>query len=161
MSRARVTVSIVLPLALALASCGQGDNPALYPVQGKVIFKGQPAEGATVMFQREDAPTTTTVSYVPTGTTDKHGNFALQTQDVGYGAPAGKYKVLIQWRVKGQDKAEPQANAKKGGRFKIVPDKPDGAPDRLLGRFMKADKTLIKVEVKPENNTLDPFDVST
>lgn len=161
MSRSYAKVIMMLCLAWTLPSCGQGDKPTLYPVQGKVMFKGQPAEGATVLFQREDAPATKDLPYVPTGTADKEGHFALETEDVGYGAPAGRYKVLIQWRVKAEENSELQANAKKGRRSRVVPDKPDGAPDRLLGRFMKADKALIKVEVKPGENTLEPFDVSS
>ena len=58
MIRSRALMITMVVLALTLASCGRGDVPALYPVHGKVIFNGQPAEGATVMFQREDAPTT-------------------------------------------------------------------------------------------------------
>ena len=98
---------------------------------------------------------------MPTGLVDEEGNFSLETEDVGYGAPAGKYKVLIQWRTKGDENAEPQANPKKGRRSKVVTDKPDGVPDRLKGRYMKAENAQIKVEVKPEENTLQPFDVSS
>ena len=161
MIRSRVAIFPMVVLALALASCGRGDAPALYPVYGKVIFNGQPAEGATVMFQREDTPATGAAVFVPTGMVDKEGNFSLETEDVGYGAPAGKYKVLIQWRVKGEELGEPQAKPKKGSRRNVVTDKPDGVPDRLKGRYMKAETAQIKVEVKPEENTFQPFDVSS
>jgi hypothetical protein len=161
MIRTRVAMITMLVLASPLASCGRGDGPALYPVHGKVIFNGQPAEGATVMFQREDAPATGAASFVPTGMVDKEGNFSLETEDVGYGAPAGKYKVLIQWRIKGAEIAEPQTKPKKGRRSNVVTDKPDGVPDRLKGRYMKSETAQIKVEVKPEENTFQAFDVSS
>jgi hypothetical protein len=161
MSRSQIAVIPILSLAAMLASCGPGDGPVLYPVHGKVMFKGQPAEGATVMFQREDAPKTSAPPLVPIGFVDNEGNFSLETEDVGYGAPAGKYRVLIQWRTKGEEIADPRANPTKGARSKIVPDKPDGVPDRLQGRYMKAENAKIKVEVKPEENTLQPFDVSS
>jgi predicted small lipoprotein YifL len=161
MIRSRVAIMAVLALAVTLTSCGRGDGPVLYPVQGKVMYKGQPAVGATVMFQREDGPTTNAPPLVPIGLVDEEGNFSLETEELGYGAPAGKYKVLIQWRTKGEESTKPQASLKKGGRFKIVADKPDGVPDRLQGRYMKAENALIKVEVKPEQNTLQPFDISS
>jgi hypothetical protein len=156
-------------LAVTIASCGPGNGPPLYTVRGKVVYKGQPAVGATVLFQREDAPISTPESgpLVPTGTADEEGNFTLETGELGYGAPAGKYKVLIQWRTKGEVTADPSASAQKAagsqkkGRFKIVADKPDGIPDRLEGRFMKADSSKFHVEIKPEQNDLEPFDVSS
>jgi hypothetical protein len=160
MSRYGMPVFALIALASTLASCSQGDRPVLYPVHGKVLFKGQPAVGATVMFQREDAPASNAIPYVPVGLVDQDGSFSLETEDVGSGAPAGKYKVLIQWRVKGEDNKPAPANPAKGRRGKIVPDKPDGVPDRLNGRFMRADNSQFKVEVKPDENTLQPFDVS-
>ena len=53
-----------------------------------------------------------------------------------------------------------QATPKKKARQKFVPDKPDGTPDRLEGRYMKPEKAPFHVEVKPEPNDLEPFDVS-
>ncbi len=161
MIRFRAVLIGAVALALSIPSCGPGDGPVLYPVHGKVMYKGQPAVGATVMFHSEDAPPPNAVPLIPTGLVDDEGNFSLETEDVGSGAPAGKYKVLIQWRTKGGDApAVPAPATKSKGRVKIV-DKPDGPPDRLQGRYMKSENALIKVEIKPEENTLQPFDVSS
>jgi hypothetical protein len=156
-------VAILAVLALILASCGRGEGPPLFAVHGKVIYKGQPAVGATVMFQREDAAPSGPNSgpLVPVGQADEDGNFAVETGELGYGAPAGKYKVLIQWRTKVDGNTAPPSAPAKKSRYKVVADKPDGVPDRLEGRYMKPDTARIRVEVKPETNNLEPFDVSS
>ncbi len=162
MMRSRVALLAMPALALTMASCGRGDGPPLYPVEGKVVHNGQPAAGATVMFRRED-PEPNTTPPVPTGQADEEGNFALAVDSMGGGAPAGKYAVLIQWRSRAEGADEPKPESKaapKKGRRTVVPDKPDGAPDRLQGRYMNAEKTPFHVEVKPGENHLEPFDVS-
>ena len=78
--RSRIAVVAMPVLALTLASCGRGDGPPLYPVHGKVMYKGQAAAGATVMFRRED-PEPNTTPPVPTGQTDEEGNFSLAVDD--------------------------------------------------------------------------------
>jgi hypothetical protein len=132
-----------------------------------VIYKGEPAVGANVLFQREDDSKASPDSnpIVPSGSADESGAFTLQCDALGQGAPAGKYRVLIQWRnrVGGPpvaDAGTPSGSAKKTGRPKPKPDKPDGAPDRLEGRFMRPDTARFHVEVKPGDNELTPFDVS-
>jgi hypothetical protein len=161
MRRSRVAALMMPALAVTLASCGRVEGPPLYPVQGKVIFKGQPASGATVLFRRED-PEPNTTPLVPTGLVDEEGKFTLAVDGMGGGAPAGKYAVLIQWRsrAEGAEEPKPAAPAPKKGRRTIVPDKPDGAPDRLQGRYMIAEKSPFHVEVKAGENNLEPFDVS-
>ena len=156
--RSRIAVVAMPVLALTLASCGRGDGPPLYPVHGKVMHKGQGAAGATVMFRRED-PEPNTTPPVPTGQVDEEGNFSLAVDDQGAGAPAGKYAVLIQWRTRTEGTDAPKPVPKKGRRY-VSPDKPDGVPDRLEGRYMNAEKSRFHVEVKPGENNLEPFDVS-
>jgi hypothetical protein len=161
MVRSRGALLAPLATALTLASCGRGDGPALYPVHGKVIYNGQPAAGATVVFQREDAPSSPANAppLVPIGQADEHGNFSLAIDQVGEGAPAGKYKVLIHWMALAEATAKPQAIPAKGRR-RTVRDKPDITPDRLEGRYMNAEGPRFHAEVKPEVNQLDTFDVS-
>ena len=83
----------------------------------------------------------------------------MAVDDRGAGAPAGKYAVLIQWRTKVEGADAPKPAPKKGRRA-VVTDKPDGVPDRLEGRYMNAEKSPFRVEVKPGENDLEPFDVS-
>jgi hypothetical protein len=165
MIRSWIGLIAVLGLALANISCGRSDGPPLYPVRGKVIYNGQPAVGATVSLRREGPALPGTEALgplVPSGRVDEEGNFLVALEDFGYGAPVGQYKALIQWRVP-VDKSSPvpaPATKSKKSRTVVVPDKPEGIPDRLQGRFMKADKSKFVVEVKAENNELQPFDVS-
>jgi hypothetical protein len=79
-------------LTVPLASCGSG--PKLSPVTGKVLYAGQPAEGATVVFHlingAADAPK-------PSGTVAADGSFRLTTYKLGEGAPPGEYVVAVTW----------------------------------------------------------------
>jgi hypothetical protein len=151
-------------LALSLSSCGRSDGPPLYPVHGKVMYKGQPAAGATVILRGLDAAPNTTPP-VAAGQVDDEGKFSVAVDERGDGAPAGKYAVLIQWRKKVEGGGEPQPASgpagKKKGRSRAVPVvASELVPDRLEGRYMNPDKSPFRVEVKPEDNELEPFDVS-
>ena len=86
MRRSRVAALMMPVLAVTLASCGRVEGPPLYPVQGKVIFKGQPASGATVLFRRED-PEPNTTPLVPTGLVDDEGMFTLAVEQRGRRCP--------------------------------------------------------------------------
>jgi hypothetical protein len=163
--RSGVGVLTLLGLATVNVSCGRSDGPPLYPVHGKVIYNGQPAVGATVSLRREGPALPGTEALgplVPSGRVDEDGNFSVALDDFGYGAPVGQYKALIQWRVPGNvSPPEPAPAAKsKKSRKVVFADKPDGVPDRLQGRFMNPDKSTFVVEVKAEDNALQPFDVS-
>jgi hypothetical protein len=75
-------------------SCGPRRRK-LYPVRGKVLFEGQPAEGALVTLHALDASDPMEVApraYVQAG-----GSFAIGTYASGDGAPAGEYKVSVVW----------------------------------------------------------------
>ena len=89
-------------LLLALTSCN-GSGDALYPVQGKATYKGQPAAGAYIVLVR-DGPATpgakpAAVESPPAATVEQDGRFTLMCGDRGSGAPPGKYKVMIDWRT--------------------------------------------------------------
>jgi hypothetical protein len=152
----------------AVASAGCGSSNGLHPVYGKVLYKGEPAVGATVYFHRngsaEGAHTT-----IPTGLVQDDGTFELSSDNVGRGAPAGSYDVLIEWRD-GRVPAErvtrvSYPNPTKG-RIKRAPvprrSKVErGRPaDRLKGRYFQIEHPLVRAEVKPESNYLPPFDLA-
>jgi hypothetical protein len=164
MVRFGLRVVTLMALAATQISCGRSDGPPLYPVHGKVIYKGQPAVGATVSLRREGPALPGTEALgplVPSGQVDEEGNFLVALDDFGYGAPVGQYKALIQWRVPVDASSEVAAPATKSKKSrKVVADKPEGIPDRLQGRFMNPDKSKFVVEVKAEDNALQPFDVS-
>lgn len=78
---------------LVLVGCGP-DGPKLYPVTGKVLVDGKPAEHATLTFHPvgggADAPR-------PRATVKADGSYALTTTTTGDGAPAGDYAVTVEW----------------------------------------------------------------
>jgi hypothetical protein len=74
--------------AVLLGSCGSS-GPKLHPVSGKVLFEGNPVEGAAVVFVPD------TGDLKPSGRTAADGSFTLSTYPHGDGAPAGSYVVLI------------------------------------------------------------------
>ena len=123
---------------LACASCG-GTGPALHPVRGKVLVNGQPAAGATVVFQpvqdSAEAPK-------PSGRVGDDGAFRLSTYPHGQGAPAGEYFVLVTWYP---------ADARGS----------DNPKNKLPARYAERTKTpLPRLTVKTGNNDLEPFNLS-
>lgn len=145
-------------LCTACVSCtGDAPTSALYPVQGKITYKGEPAEGAIVSLQPDgDAPLTKQGnSIVPMGIAGVDGSFSISCSGLGDGAPAGKYKVLITWRP----------NSKIPAAKKLITSKKkrstDYDPDALMpadafnGKYSNPAKPLYNTEVKAESNQLD------
>ncbi len=87
-NRCRILVVVMPILALSLSSCGRSDGPPLYPVHGKVVYKGEPAAGATVILRRQD-PEPNTTPLVPAGQVDDGGSFSVAVDERGDGARPG------------------------------------------------------------------------
>ncbi len=166
MKRSGRVVLAMPALALVLASCGR-DGPALYPVYGKVTYKGQPAAGAAVHFRRDGDTSPEGVSF-PIGVVDEAGEFQLEMSGIGDGAPAGKYKVLIIWS---EDAPRPSAAAKAAPRASkssrpatVVVASADrngskSVADRLHYRYFNLEKPLLEAEVRAETKRLEPFEL--
>ncbi len=133
-------LAIVAGLVLALTACRRGGDNPVYPVTGKVFYKGKPAEGALV-------------TLVPLGDNNakrpkpgaqvkRDGTFRLSTYASYDGAPPGRFAVTIIYR-------SPE---------KKVDDENRG-PDLLEGRYADPKTTPLAVEIKPANNALEPFDL--
>src|SRR5262249_11544025 len=102
MIRTRVAVIAMLALSATLASCGPRGGPALYPVTGKVTYKGEPAAGAQVVLAPDGPPAPGAPGgggEPPSAIVEEDGRFTVSSGDRGDGAPPGKYKVLITWRT--------------------------------------------------------------
>src|SRR5687768_13894441 len=81
--------------ALWCTSCGGPGGPPLYPVQGKVLVDGKPADGALVVFHPSgDAPPD---ALRPSAKVESDGSYKLSSRAPGDGAPAGEYLVGITW----------------------------------------------------------------
>jgi hypothetical protein len=132
--------SILLAVALACTSCDNANK--IFPVSGKVIYKGSPAAGATVFFQRcgGDRVNQQTVM----GIVQEDGSFTLVCGHLGKGAPPGEYDVLIEWRER--------PNRAKGLAHKT--------PDRLKGRFADPKRPRFQAVVHAEANNLPPFELT-
>src|SRR5262249_62154730 len=92
----RAGLLAVVGLGLLGASCGKSDQLKVQPVHGQVLFQGQPAAQALVIFHPVgDGP----VQEVrPVGRVAPDGTFTLTTYREGDGAPAGAYVVTVDWR---------------------------------------------------------------
>jgi len=121
--------------AVLTVSCSSG--PKLTPVRGKVLYGGQPAEGAVVVFHRKDSePNNPT----PSGTVLADGSFTLHTHPHGNGAPPGEYTVVITWYPPNARELENPHN-------------------KLPARYASVAESPLKVIVGAEPTDLEAFDI--
>lgn len=71
-----------------LVGCSKSTGPKLYPVRGKITYKGAPVDGANVMFRAVDG------SASGAGRTDASGTYQITSQ-WGSGLPEGEYLVSV------------------------------------------------------------------
>ncbi|MBX6312451.1 MAG: hypothetical protein IRY99_05955 [Isosphaeraceae bacterium] len=137
MSRSKLVFGLA---ALVIGSCGRDDGRLpVYPVEGQVLHRGQPAEGALIVFHPLDNPDPEASR--PNGRVVADGSFRLGTYEAEDGAPAGRYAVTVFW-----------PGAPSG------PDAdPDLQPDRLRGRYGNPHASPWQVQVREGPNELEPF----
>jgi hypothetical protein len=127
---------------LALANSACGDQNKIYPVSGKVTYKGSPAEGATVFFHRQGGDPINDPMIM--GIVLADGSFEIVCGSQGKGAPPGDYDVLIEWkRTLGQFKGGPQHG-----------------PDKLKGRYASPKQPQLHALVEAKPTVLPPFDLN-
>jgi hypothetical protein len=127
-----------LCLCLCLASCASryGDHPP-YKTSGQILVNGRPASGARVVFHH--VGDWGEKSIVPQGQTDEDGRFTLSMYDLGDGAPAGDYRVVVEWPAYRRGK--------------------NVGPDKLGGKFAKPDSSGLTAHVEQGTNQLPPFEL--
>jgi hypothetical protein len=125
---------------LACAGCSNADK--LYPVSGKVTYRGSPAAGAAIFFCRRGADPLNEPTIM--GVAREDGTFTLVCGARGEGAPSGEYDVLIEW------KQNPP-----GGRGQM-----SRRPDRLKGRYADPKHPRFQAVVKAETNELPAFELT-
>ncbi len=136
----KVVFCLTAVLGLTCASCGNKND--IYPVSGKVTYKGSPASGATAFFYRQGGDSMN--EHLIMGIVQEDGSFELVCGSLGKGAPPGEYDVLIEWKpVSGQRQGRPQHS-----------------PDKLKGRYADPKRPRFHATVKAERNDLAPFDVT-
>jgi len=124
-------------ICLCLTSCSSkhGDYPA-YPTTGQVLVNGEPAKEAVVVFYHQSD--WGEKSIVPQAWTDDEGHFVLSTYDMQDGAPAGDYRVTIEW---------PASRGKNPG------------PDKLAGKYAKPETSGLSARVEKGTNVLPAFEL--
>jgi hypothetical protein len=135
----KVFFYLTAALALTSVSCG---NSVLSPVSGKVTYRGAPATGATVFFQRQGVDPLN--EHLIMGLVQEDGSFELVCGSLGKGAPPGEYDVVIEWK--------PVIDQRQG--------RPRHGPDRLKGRYADPKHPLLHAVVKAEATTLPPFELT-
>lgn len=95
LKRSRILVSAAL-VSLLMGGCNRGPKQLpVFPVEGKVVFQGQAPSGANLVLipQGQDALNLPR----PSAVVQPDGSFKIRTYADADGAPAGKYKVTLQW----------------------------------------------------------------
>jgi hypothetical protein len=128
--RARSTRAIriiaTLPLLVVLSGCSEERVP-VYPVSGKVTYKGQSPAGATVVLHSLGGADTSDVA--PSGTVKDDGSFAITSYEPGDGAPQGEYVATIEW-------------------FKFAPELGGAGPNVIPTKYVSAKTSSVKVSVR-------------
>jgi hypothetical protein len=115
-------------LFAACSSCSSKKN--IYPVSGKVTYRGAPAPGAAVFLHRRDVDPLN--EHLIMGIVQEDGSFELVCGSLGKGAPPGQYDVAIEWKqTAGQSKGSPQRGV-----------------DKLQGRFADKKNPRFQVTIK-------------
>ncbi len=131
---------LLIGLILGPAGCRRAEHEPVYPVVGKVFYKGKPAEWARVtLYPMDDGDPK---RRRPGGQVDNSGEFRLSTYASFDGAPAGRYAVTIVY---------PSPARKENGE--------NIGPDLLQGRYADPKTTPLSVEIKEGTNTLEPFNL--
>jgi hypothetical protein len=100
------------------------------------MVNGEPAKAAMVVFYHLDD--WGEKSIVPQALTNDDGRFVLSTYDVQDGAPAGDYRVTVEW---------PASLGKNPG------------PDKLGGKYAKRETSGLTARVEKKTNVLPPFEL--
>jgi hypothetical protein len=132
--------------ALACPACSGGSD-GCYPVEGKVLYRGEPARGAVVIFHPKDDESLGAVR--PSGVTGDDGTFTLSSGKNRPGAPPGSYVVTVTW-----PEEEKETRKKPVGT-----EPPESPPDRLKGRYANQTTSPLRAVVKPTKNKLDPLEL--
>jgi hypothetical protein len=140
----RLAVFYIVLVALIAIGCTADDGRVkVYPVRGKVLVKGQPAQGARVVFYAAAADAAAKKLPTPAGETDASGQYRLQSYEPEDGAPVGGYNVSVTWLE------PPPPNAQ--GIF--------DQKDRLGGRYSNPNKSGLTAHVEKGGGEISPFEL--
>jgi hypothetical protein len=140
-------------LAIAVGCTGSAGLPNTVPVSGKVTYKGQAVNGATISFIGDKG------LRPATAITGADGSYELNTLDAK-GAMPGKYRVVVNKMDNPAGPARqmtPEEAAKSMDDAAKEANKPLAQPKNLLpAKYSDAAKTPLNFEVKSgESNTVN------
>ena len=131
----------VLALAALCPACAKSGRQPVYPVRGQVLVRGRPAAWAQVTFHPLDDGGPDAVR--PVGHVDQQGRFRLTTYADGDGAPAGEYRVTVQWFL--------ATRARGGDEYRSV--------NYLPARYGRAETSGLRATVTPGANDLPAIEL--
>jgi hypothetical protein len=161
MNRRSQVASVLLVTMLSVAGCS--NRPAGYSrAYGKLLYKGEAAAGAFLMFHLDPKPQSGDVVASST-TVEEDGSFEV-VSPTGNGASPGKYKVLVAWRAdepidEAATGTEGKSKIKKGGSVRRKNKVDAMAKDRFKGRCANDDRPLTTVEVKAQTTDLSSLEI--
>jgi hypothetical protein len=136
-------VASLLSSFVFLSGCGGGNS--LVPVTGKVLSKGQPAAGATLLFHPAindvNAQTASAVA-------DENGVYTISS-GLEKGILPGSYSVTVTW-------PDPSV---KPTQAQIMMGMVEPGPDMLKGRYSDKNSTTLKVEITGSTTEIPPLEV--
>jgi hypothetical protein len=137
-----------------VAGCSSG-KPKTYQVTGTVTMKGQPVEGATVVFVPPEG-----VTYqAATGITDASGKFKLSTFTGEDGAQEGEYHIKVsKFNVKKPTKEEQERyiSMEEERKMQFGDDKPAVPAKNLLpAKYNDEAASGLTYTVKKGSNTVE------
>jgi hypothetical protein len=138
-------LAIAATALIFISACGRNDGHVrVYPVQGKVIVRGAPAEGARIVFYPVSEELKKHGMPVPDGTTDAQGTFKLKSYKADDGAPEGEFKIGVIWLEQLPPDADPDVVS---------------AKDRLGGRYGDPQKSQLTAKVEKGGGEIPPFEL--
>lgn len=142
-----LTGAALLLLLTLSTGCGSAEAENLrevYPVTGKVFYKGEPIPDGMVSLTPVTSTNDEKPFYAPRGTVDENGMFNISTYSTGDGAPPGEYKVSFTW-----------VGSLKG----VSEDEEDKLPEKLPRKYTNPETSGITVTVQNRDNLLPPFEL--
>ena len=118
----------------------------LHPVQGKVLFRGEPIPDATIRFHPHGQASGSNEA-ATSAVVDEEGNFEVFTfrrEGKGRGAAEGQYRVTVSWS---------------GPLQGLTKDQEDELKERLPVKYTKPQTTPIEVDVVAGENRIDVMSI--
>ncbi len=152
----------------AVLGCGQREAVKLFPVSGKVTFRGEPAANALVVFHDKRPRDELRNLPIPRARTDDDGSFRLSSYETNDGAPAGEYRVTVilpESALPSAEAAPPRdaTNSTDNARAEelvIDPEAAGNPRDRLEDRYSDPETSGLEALVAEHENILPSFELN-